>query len=229
VKVSEEVNNGTWCIVPMYNEGLVVGDVIRDLKRVFTNVICVDDGSSDDSVRKARGEGALVIVLPINIGQGGALSAGFSFLKTVPDAKYVVTFDSDGQHDPKDAMSLLYHLHTNRLDIVFGTRFSTEVQSNVPRIKKYMLRSIALVNRIVNGSKLTDSHNGLRAMTVEVVDRFKLTQYGMAHASEFVSIALKNRLKYDEIPTTIRYTNYSKSKGQSLWNGVNIISDLYWR
>ena len=225
----EDILGSTWCVVPMFNESSVIGDVIKELGNVFVNILCVDDGSTDKSAEFARQAGANVLALPLNVGQGGALAAGFSLISLMPDAKYIITFDADGQHDPNDALSLVCHLAEMELDIVFATRFSPKNNSNVPWIKGHLLRSLARSGSILKGSKLTDSHNGLRALTVGAATKFKLSQNGMAHASEIVSIAIRNRLKYEELPVTIRYTKYSKSKGQSLLNGINIITDLIWR
>jgi glycosyltransferase involved in cell wall biosynthesis len=229
VSVSEDVLGSTWCVVPMWNESSVIADVVRELKTVFTNILCIDDGSSDRSTELALEAGANVLVLPINVGQGGALSAGFSLISLIPKARYIITFDADGQHDPNDALTLVSHLVEKKLDIVFATRFSHKNKSNVPWVKRCLLRSVARINSISKGSKLTDSHNGLRALTVGTATKFKLSQNGMAHASEIVSIATRYKLNYEELAVTIRYTTYSKSKGQSLLNGVNILSDLIWR
>jgi hypothetical protein len=49
----------------------------------------------------------------------------------------------------------------------------------------------------------------------------------MAHASEIVAEIGRNKLRYEEMPVHLVYTEYSKSKGQSVWNSVNILSDLF--
>ncbi|MDN5820411.1 MAG: glycosyltransferase, partial [Brachybacterium sp.] len=63
----------TWFVVPLFNEGEVVGDVIRDLRTRYPLVVCVDDGSRDDSGRIAAEAGAAVVRHPYNMGQGAAL------------------------------------------------------------------------------------------------------------------------------------------------------------
>ena len=88
----------TWLIVPLYNEATVVGQVIQQARRTFPNIVCVDDGSKDDSARQARLAGAHVVTHPINLGQGAALQTGFEYFLTRTDGTYAVTFDADGQH-----------------------------------------------------------------------------------------------------------------------------------
>ena len=69
----------TYLVVPLFNEGEVIGQVIRDTRKVFPNIICVDDGSADGSGEIARQAGATVLTHPINMGQGAALQTGFSY------------------------------------------------------------------------------------------------------------------------------------------------------
>ena len=97
----------TWAVIPLYNESEVIGDVVRDLKKRIPNVLCIDDGSKDNSIEEARKAGAHVAVHPINLGQGAALQTGFSWLLAHTDARYVVTFDADGQHRSEDAVHLV--------------------------------------------------------------------------------------------------------------------------
>ena len=76
---------------------------------------------------------------------------------------------------------------------------------------------------------LTDAHNGLRVLNRSVVANLHLTQNRMAHASELIQIISILKPTWTEHPVEIRYTEYSKSKGQSLLNSVNILADLLFR
>ena len=96
----------TWVVIPMYNEGTVVEEVVRDVCRVFPHVVCVDDGSRDESVDAARAGGAIVVQHSINLGQGAALQTGFDFALSDPLMTEVVTFDADGQHQVADAVGM---------------------------------------------------------------------------------------------------------------------------
>jgi hypothetical protein len=82
------------------------------------------------------------------------------------------------------------------------------------------------VNYALTGLQLSDAHNGLRAFTRSAAQRLSLRQAGMAHATEIVAQVARHRLKYVEVPVTIRYTAYSLAKGQKLSNSVNILIDL---
>ena len=217
----------TCCVIPMYNEQEVIAEVIHGLKAVFQNILCVDDGSTDESVLRAREAGATVICHAVNIGQGAAIATGFIWIQTKTNFSRIVTFDADGQHLPEDAMRLVEELANKELDVVFASRFLDD-QSQVPFLKRLILRGVANVTKALTDVELSDAHNGLRALTVDASQKIQLTQNGMAHATQFVSLVLQGGLKYSELPVTILYTPYSRSKGQSILNSVNIVLDLIW-
>lgn len=221
-------NSDTAVIIPVYNEAEVLGDVIAKVYKHFVNVICVDDGSTDDSATIARNSGANVIAHPMNLGQGAALQTGFAAALLIPEVKYFVTFDSDGQHSVSDAQVMVARLRQGDIQVVFGSRFLDE-RTNVSFLKRRVLKLAVFYTNAITGLKLTDAHNGLRAFDREVLERIELIHDGMAHASEIVSQIGRGKFSFIEIPVHIVYTEYSKAKGQSLWNSVNILFDLAFR
>jgi hypothetical protein len=70
----------TWFVMPLFNEASVVGDVIRDLRKRYPLVVCVNDGSTDASAQVAREAGAVVVEHPYNMGQGAALKTGIDYV-----------------------------------------------------------------------------------------------------------------------------------------------------
>lgn len=226
--VGRGFTDDTWVIIPVFNEHQVVGEVISDIRRIFPNVVCVDDGSRDNSAEICRAAGAEVVRHPVNLGQGGALETGFEFVRRFTDARFAVTFDADGQHDPHDALAMLEHARVMNLAFVFGSRFLDD-RTKVSTPKKLVLRLAAFFTRLSTGLRLTDAHNGLRVIRRDALESFSLTQTGMAHASEIVSVLARTKLPGGEFPVHIRYTDYSKAKGQSLLNSVNILVDLFVR
>ena len=218
----------TCCVIPMYNEQEVIAEVIHGLKAVFQNILCVDDGSTDESVSRAREAGATVICHAVNIGQGAAIATGFIWIQTKTNFSRIVTFDADGQHRPEDALRLIQELEQKQLDIVFASRFLDQDQSHIPLMKRIILKVVTKLTQILTDVRLSDAHNGLRALTVEASKSIQITQNGMAHATQFVSLALQANLRYSEIPVTVLYTPYSRSKGQSVLNSINIALDLIW-
>ena len=221
------IASSTCCIVPMYNEEQVIFQVITELRSVFPHVICIDDGSTDLSATKATEAGALVLQHAVNIGQGAALATGFLWAQS-QHYKYLITFDADGQHRPTDAMRLVQELHEKKLDVVFASRFLGSSQDQIPKVKRVLLKFVTAITKFLTDVQLTDAHNGLRALTSSSASQIQLTQFGMAHATQFVSLVLQADLRYAEVPVTVLYTPYSRSKGQSVLNSINIAFDLIW-
>lgn len=218
----------TWLILPLYNEAAVIGDVVESAHESFPNVVCVDDGSSDDSSRIAEDAGATVIRHPFNLGQGAALQTGIDFALRQCGMRYLVTFDADGQHRVQDAAAMVDRARQDDLAIVFGSRFLSG-SPDVGLMRRMILRTAAWVTQMKTGLELTDAHNGLRTLRRDAAQSLDLTQDRMAHASQIVSQLARTGLPWAEQSVTIDYTDYSRAKGQSLLNSINILFDLVMR
>ncbi len=212
-------------VIPVYNEAAVVGDVVRELRQTYPLVVCVDDGSHDGSADAVLAAGAVLVRHPINLGQGAALRTGIEYALTLPQVRWLVTFDADGQHDIEAIEPMLEVLRSDQAQIVFGSRF-LDRRSEIGAAKRAVLRAAIWYTRSSTGLALTDTHNGMRAFDREVAAALDLQMNGMAHASEVLAIVARRKFRYAELPVHIRYTTYSKSKGQPLINGVNILFDL---
>jgi glycosyltransferase involved in cell wall biosynthesis len=215
-----------WVVIPVYNEGEVIADVVDEVLATFPNVVCVDDGSRDDSAAQIATTKAHLVRHPINMGQGAALQTGLRYALARPGARYFVTFDADGQHRVSDAMHMVAVARAGEADVVLGSRFLEQERQGVPWLKRAVLRTIAAFSPTARRLRLTDAHNGLRVMSRPVAGRLKISMNGMAHASEIVGHFARSGYRVKEVPVTILYTEYSRAKGQSLYNGVNILFDL---
>ncbi|WP_099331817.1 glycosyltransferase family 2 protein [Actinomyces minihominis] len=218
----------TWLVIPLYNEAPVIGQVLDEALRTFPHIVCIDDGSSDGSAAIARAHGAVVIQHPFNLGQGAALQTGIEYVRRNTHGRYLVTFDADGQHSVEDATAMVDRARNEDLAIIFGSRFLDD-KTKVGWSKKLVLKTAAKVTKHKTGLDLTDAHNGLRLLRRDAMRVVNIRQDGMAHASEIVNQLAESRLPWAEMPVHIEYTDYSKSKGQSLLNSVNILVDLVMR
>ena len=214
-----------WIVVPAYNEASVIGDVIKEIRTVFDNVVCVDDGSKDGTADLALRAGAHVVPHPVNLGQGAAIQTGVEYARSRPGAQVFATFDADGQHRLKDVVAMIDRLSVDDVDMVVGTRFAETSASKPPLLKRIILRAAALLSSSSRELGLTDAHNGLRVFNKKVADELNITMNGMSHASEIITLAVEKRWRVAEEPVEILYTDYSKAKGQPLLNGVNIVFD----
>lgn len=218
----------TWVVVPLYNEATVIAGVIAGLLPRFPNVVCIDDGSTDGSLDVARRAGAHIVEHPINLGQGAALQTGIDYALSQPGCEYIVTFDADGQHRVDDAVSMVAAARESGAAIVFGSRFLDD-RTNPGWMKRVILKTAVWVTNMTTSVKLTDAHNGLRVIRADAASRLQLKQDRMAHATEIVLQLGDTGLPWIEHPVELLYTDYSKSKGQSVLNSVNILVDLIVR
>lgn len=223
------MRNDVAFIIPVYNEGQVVRGVIEHVLAHYAHVVCINDCSTDNSGAEIAATGAYLIHHPINMGQGAALQTGFEFVRSLPGIRYAVTFDSDGQHRLEDVATMLATIEEQGVDMVLGSRFLGTEAVDMPRVKRAVLKAAIAFSNLTSGVKLTDTHNGLRVVGRRVIDRINLTIPGMAHASEFLDIIKANDFTYAEVPVQIVYTDYSRSKGQSIINAVNIAFDMLLR
>jgi polyprenyl-phospho-N-acetylgalactosaminyl synthase len=214
-----------WVIVPAYNESKVIGQVIENLQRYFSNIVVVDDCSLDDTNFVAKSCGVHVLRHPINLGQGASIQTGIEYVLR-KGASCMITFDADGQHDVDDAYIMISTLMESKCDLIIGSRFLGVEASSMSAAKKVLLKFAIYFTNFTTGVKLTDSHNGLRAFKRSVAAQVDLKQNRMAHASEFIAKIGKYNWSYMEMAVHIKYTQYSISKGQKLTGAIQILEDL---
>lgn len=212
-----------YVVVAAYREEDSISAVVRDLRRVGATVVVVDDGSSDATASTARSEGAHVLRHLINRGQGAALQTGLTYALAC-GASHVITFDADGQHDPNEIAAMLAPLLDGSADVVLGSRFLGSTPG-MSRRRRWVLRVAVAFTRIMTGLQVTDTHNGFRAFTRDAASKIHLRQDRMAHASELLDQISQHELRVHEIPVTVRYTDYSKAKGQRSFAALRIFVD----
>jgi glycosyltransferase involved in cell wall biosynthesis len=215
-----------YVVIPSYNEGQVIRSTVMPLVEVGYTVVVVDDCSTDNTKQALQGLPIFYLKHEINLGQGAAIQTGLDFCAE-HGAPYAVTFDADGQHNYLEIPELLAPVVADVADITMGTRFMRKEDiAQVPASRKLILKGAIGVNGLFTGLWLTDAHNGFRAMNNKALNAIKLRENRMAHASEILSQIKDAQLRYMEVPVKIIYTEYSKLKGQSSMNSINILIDL---
>lgn len=210
-------------VVPAYHEARSVGAVVGELRARGWTPVVVDDGSTDATATVAAAAGARVLRHPVNLGQGAALQTGIDYaVRAGADA--IVTFDADGQHVADDVPALLAAL-AGGADIALGSRFIGRIDG-AGRGRRVFLRAAVVVSNWLSGLRLTDAHCGIRAFRAEVAPTLRLAHSGMAHASELLRHVRRHRLHCIEVPVTVRYTAYSRARGQSALHAVRILFDM---
>jgi len=212
-------------IVPVYNEGKVVGTTVDRLLTAGYRVVVVDDGSRDDTP-EVRRRPVVYLRHAVNLGQGAALQTGMSYALRA-GADIAVHFDADGQHDCAQIPNLIAPIAAGEADVVFGSRFLRKQDTaQVPLKKRVVLRCGILVSWAMTGVLLSDTHNGFRALSRRALEEIQLQENGFAHATEILQRVREAGLRYAEVPITITYSEYSQQKGQKISGSLSILFDL---
>lgn len=230
------MSNKIFIVIPVYNEEKVVADVINEVKNAgYENIIAVDDGSSDDTFNIISSiPGITALRHKINRGKGAATKTGIEAAKLLK-ADIIVTMDGDGQHDPEDIRKLISPImnnscDNNNCDVVLGTRLKNQ--------RKEMPVAKIIANRIGNlftwylfGLWVSDSQSGFRAYSRQAAEKINTQADRYDYESEVIREIYVYKLKYKEIPISVRYTDYSMGKfhGQGFFNGVKTLYKMIWK
>lgn len=214
-------------IIAAYNEEKKIASVVNEVSKYVDLIIIVDDGSNDKTANVVKNKKAVVLKHCINLGQGAALQTGFEYSKKF-NPKVVITYDADGQFEAKEIPKIIKPILDRETDVVLGSRFLGKTV-NMSLIRKYILKLGILFTLIFSEIKLTDTHNGFRALSNKALNLVEITQNRMAHASEIIDEIKRNNLSYLEVPVTVKYDDYSKQKGQKSLNSVKILLELIMR
>lgn len=215
------------CVIPAYNEEKKIKDVVLSVLKYVDLVVVVDDGSLDRTGIIASVNKVVLLRHEINLGQGAALETGLSYLRK-SNVNVVVTFDADGQFVPAQIPKIVRPILDGKCDVTLGSRFIGKA-INLPRSKRILLKLALLFTNIYSGLALTDTHNGFRAFNKKALKKIVITQNRFSHASEIIQLIKKNKLKYMEVPITVKYSSYSKQKGQKLTSSLNILYELTFK
>lgn len=215
--VNADLAAKVFIVIAAYNESTSVIPVIKSLQDSgFKNIVVVDDGSSDDTYSVLKSiKGIHVLQHLINRGQGAALQTGQSYALQ-QGAEYIVHFDADGQHPHAQIVDMLAPLIEGRADITIGSRFLTpESRAEVPFTKRLTLAGGTWLHWFAYGLKLSDAHNGFRAMTANAARKIVITYDRFEHASEIIDLISLHSLRLIEIPVTITYGNHQERTVQA--------------
>ena len=217
-------NSDVWVILPAYNEAETLDLVVGRVRANGYRVVCVDDGSSDATASIARRLDCDLVVHPFNLGQGAAVQTGIAYALE-RGAELICTLDADGQHDPDELPRLIRALEERRADFALGSRFLGNA-IDMPAFRRALIMADTIFTRMTTRLTVTDTHNGMRAMTRRGAALIQLRHDRMAHASEILMQIRRSRLGVVEVPVTVTYTGSSLGKGQTSWSAFRVLADL---
>jgi len=218
----------TFVVIAAYNAEDSIGKVVKKLLKKNYSIVVVDDGSKDSTLKVASKYPVFLLRHIINRGQGAALKTGIDFALQ-KGAKYIITFDADDQHRVEDLPAMLKPVKAGKVDIAIGSRFLKD-ESDIPFIRKFLLKGSVIVLRMMYGVPITDAHNGLRCMSRKTAQKIELKSDRMEHASEFIEQIKKKHLKYKEIPVVIRYTDETLQRGHGgFMQAIKILARMVYK
>ena len=152
-------------IVPAYNEEAAVGAVVTVVSEEMplACIVVVDDGSHDRTAEEAEKAGATVLQLPVNLGIGGAVQAGYRYALR-HDFDYAVQIDGDGQHNPDEVDRILEPIQRGDADVVVGSRWLGRGDYVAPKGRRAGMRVLSRIVSRGTGMTLTDATSGFRAV-----------------------------------------------------------------
>ncbi len=204
-------------VIPAFNEAGSVARVIERANRAIpeAHVVVVNDGSQDDTAARALRAGATVITLPVNLGIGGAVQAGYLYaLRRGFDI--AIQVDGDDQHDPAEIERLLAPIQSGQADMTIGSRWLGRGDYVAPPSRRVAMRMLATLVRWRTGHAFTDTTSGFRAVGTEGIALFARSYPTDFPEVESLVLASRNGLRLEEVP--VRMT--ARSHGQSSIVGV---------
>jgi len=157
-------------VIPAFNEELAVGESVRELRELFAStnieaeIVVVDDGSKDQTARRAKAAGARVIQHRSNRGYGASLKTGI----IAASNEIIAITDADGTYPAKFLPEMLVELeHT---DMVVGSRTGADV--NIPLVRKPAKWFLRVMANYVANTKIPDLNSGLRVFRRDVAMQY---------------------------------------------------------
>ena len=190
--------------IPAYNEEKAIGDIVKRSLAHADKVIVCDDGSTDDTAKVAKENGATVISHKDNQGYGAAIITLFDRARQ-ENADIMVTLDGDGQHNPDQIPLLVNTLQENNVDVVIGSRF-LDKSSNTPGYRKQGIKIITSAANFGADFKVSDAQSGFRAYSKNAIKSIHPTETGMAVSTEILLKISNKGLALAEVPITISYS-----------------------
>jgi len=212
----------TIVVIPAFNEGNRIREVLFKTKDSADQIIVVDDGSSENKKVLSDDISEKIITLRhgINLGKGAALKTGcLAALRLGADI--IIFMDADGQHKPEDIPRFIKEIEEENIDIVFGSR---KIGHNMPFMMTFGNRFLSTIIKFLFGVNISDTQSGFRAFRANIFDKVSWNTHNYSVETEMIVNTGKNKLRYSEIYIDTIY--HDKYKGTTIFDGLRIFFNL---
>ena len=220
-------------VVPAYNEAATVHDVVRAVREhaPHYDVLVVDDGSTDETRRRAEDAGARTLRLPFNLGIGGAVQAGFTYAQEHGYDR-MVQVDADGQHDAREIVRLEMAMHEDpTVDVVCGSRFlSPDLRYPAPVSRRTGIHLFAFLLSGIVGQRVSDPTSRFRLYNRRAISLFARDYPHDYPEVEAVLMLHTHRLRMREVPVRMLARGGGTSSitsGKSVYYMIKVLLAIF--
>lgn len=204
------MKNDVSIVVPAYNPGQALEDVIHELKeKGFINIVVIDDGSSNAKSFENLSD-IIILKNDVNRGKGNALKRGFFYCRNnLKEIKGIITVDADGQHLIKDVENIYKSFSCNYNSLILGTRSFNE--KGVPLKSKLGNRIMQNKIKSKTGVNIKDTQTGLRAIPVRYLKNLlDLNGDRYEYETNMLLYFINNKIEIIQIPINTVYLNKNR-------------------
>jgi len=211
-------------VIPAYNEELTIGTVVLGAKKYATEVIVVDDGSTDYTSEIATLAGAKVIRLEENHGKAFAVKMGFAEIDPERTSAAIM-MDADGQHCSRDIITVLGPIVRGEADLVIGSRL-IENGHDIPLYRRIGQQLLNHATNVGSQKKVSDSQSGFRALSPAGIRNMDFESDGYGLESSMIFHFASRGLRMVEVPIGVKYDVPHKHKKNAVSMGFGLMNLL---
>lgn len=202
-------NKNILVIIPAYNEENSIAQIVNDIHHFIpdTDIVVIDDGSTDSTVQNASNSGAIVLSHLFNMGYGIAVQTGYKFAARY-GYEYILQLDADGQHKPEFLIDILNELKNDTAEVVIGSRFLNGNSYKPPLMRKIGMLFFSKVTSFLTHQKITDPTSGFIGFYKRTL-QFLISEYFPCDYPDADAIIMfhKNGFRLKEISVEMQKNN----------------------